>query len=337
MIPYGRQFLRESDIDAVISALSSDFLTQGPKVFEFEAKIATYVGAKYAVAVNSATSALHLSYLALGLQKNDLVWTSPITFAATSNAALLCGAEVDFVDINPETFNICDEKLRLKLEAARNTGQPLPKIVTVVHMAGLPAEVEKIYQLSKEFGFFIVEDASHALGSSTNFIKTGSCQYSDITVFSFHAVKMITTGEGGCCVTNSEELANIIARLRSHGITRNPAEMAYEFHGPWYYEQLDLGLNYRITDFQCALGMSQLTHLEEFVQRRNEIADWYDSELSSNPNIILPKVPQDRLSSFHLYIIRVSDPRYRKGLFESLRAQGILVNVHYLPVYRHPY
>lgn len=338
MIPYGRQNISAEDLLAVENALRSEFLTQGPRVAEFETALAAYVGAKFGIAANSATSALHLACLALGVGKGDLVWTSAISFVASANAARYCGAEVDFVDIEPETFNIDPHALRRKLDHARQTGMTLPKVVIPVHMAGLSANMAEIRELSDEFGFRIIEDASHALGASYLDFRVGSCRFSDITVFSFHPVKMITTGEGGMCLTNSDHLSARIQSFRSHGITRDPSEMVNHYDGGWYYEQQNLGYNYRITDLQCALGLSQLKRIDDFVRERNDIAKKYES-LLSDTGLALPEVPKGTLSSFHLYIVRTDDPSGlgRKRLFESLRAQGILVNVHYIPIYRHPY
>jgi dTDP-4-amino-4,6-dideoxygalactose transaminase len=265
-----------------------------------------------------------------------LVWTSAVSFVATSNAVLYCGAEVDFVDIETSSVNISAEALRVKLKSASALGARLPKALIVVHMTGQPCDMADIHELSKEFGFKIIEDASHALGSTFRGDPTGSCKFSDITVFSFHAVKMITTGEGGACVTNDDALASKIQRLRSHGITRDPNEIEAEYPGAWYYEQLELGFNYRMTDFQAALGESQLSKLSSFVLERNKVADWYDKNLKEL-NLELPKVSTDKTSSFHLYVVLTSDSGERKATFERMRSEGILVNVHYLPIYQHPY
>ena len=336
MIPYGRQRIDKFDVEAVTEALLSDFVTQGPRVVSFENALAIEVGAKHAVAVNSATSALHLACLAVGIGPGDLVWTSAVSFVATSNAVLYCGAEVDFVDIETSSVNISAEALRVKLKSASALGARLPKALIVVHMTGQPCDMADIHELSKEFGFKIIEDASHALGSTFRGDPTGSCKFSDITVFSFHAVKMITTGEGGACVTNDDALASKIQRLRSHGITRDPNEIEAEYPGAWYYEQLELGFNYRMTDFQAALGESQLSKLSSFVLERNKVADWYDKNLKEL-NLELPQVSTDKTSSFHLYVVLTSDSGERKATFERMRSEGILVNVHYLPIYQHPY
>lgn len=336
MIPYGRQRIDQFDVDAVTEALLSEFVTQGPRVASFESALAVAVGAKHAVAVNSATSALHLACLAVGIGPGDLVWTSAVSFVATSNAVLYCGAEVDFVDIETSSINISKDALRAKLNSTSAAGAPLPKALIVVHMAGQPCDMEDIHELSVEFGFKIIEDASHALGSTYKGEPTGSCKFSDITVFSFHAVKMITTGEGGACVTNDDALASKIQRLRSHGITRDPNEIEAEYPGAWYYEQLELGFNYRITDFQAALGESQLFKLSSFVGARNIVADWYDQNLKEL-NLELPSVAANRTSSFHLYVVLTPDSEIRKATFERMRSEGILVNVHYLPIYQHPY
>jgi UDP-4-amino-4,6-dideoxy-N-acetyl-beta-L-altrosamine transaminase len=338
ILPYGRQNISAADVDAVAAALTSEYLTQGPRIQEFESKLSDYCGAKYAVAVNSATSALHLGCLALGVGPGDLVWTSAISFVASANAARYCGADVDFVDIDIETFNISAERLAEKLRGALKSGQRLPKVVIPVAMAGQSADMKEIAELSKEFGFKILEDASHALGASYMDEKVGSCAYGDIAVFSFHPVKMITTGEGGACLTNNQELAGRIQRLRSHGITRDVDEMENRSFGPWYYEQLELGFNYRITDIQCALGISQLERLDSFVAERNDLALTYHDRIKHDW-IVKPTVKADRESSFHLFILRFRDsaPLSRDKFFEIFRAHGILVNLHYIPIYRHPY
>lgn len=338
MIPYGKQSINQSDLVAVEAALLSEYLTQGPRVKEFERDLERYTGAKHAVAVNSATSALHLAYLALGVGPGDEVWTTAISFVATANAALYCGASVDFVDIEPQSFNICPVSLRSKLESAVASGAKLPKVVVPVHMAGQPANMQAIGHLSKEFGFRVVEDASHALGSEYLDKRTGSCEFSDIAVFSFHPVKMITTGEGGACTTNNPEIAARIERLRSHGITRDLKEMKNTERPPYYYEQVELGFNYRITDIQAALGSSQLRRLDEFVHDRNSIAGSYGI-LLRDLDLDLPKVSSACKSSFHLYIVRVGSNAVetRDQLFMRLRDRGILANFHYIPIYRHPF
>jgi UDP-4-amino-4,6-dideoxy-N-acetyl-beta-L-altrosamine transaminase len=338
MIPYGRQDISEADIQAVVDVLTSDFLTQGPAVPAFEKVIADYCDAQYAYAVSSATSALHIACIALGVRKGDLVWTSPITFVASANCALYCGADVDFVDIDAATYNLSISALEEKLVNAEKVGR-LPKVVIPVHLAGQSCEMDKIHALSQRYGFRIIEDASHAIGGKYKGKAIGSCQYSDITVFSFHPVKIITTGEGGMCITNDSVLATHINRVRSHGIVRQPSEMTQVPDGPWYYQQLELGYNYRMTDIQAALGMSQMKRLDEFVSSRYVISDRYD-ELLKEDWLGLPYQHPDTFSSLHLYIVRVKENnKYitRLQLFERLRSAGILVNLHYIPVYRHPY
>jgi UDP-4-amino-4,6-dideoxy-N-acetyl-beta-L-altrosamine transaminase len=338
MIPYGRQDISELDIQAVIDVLKSDFLTQGPTVPLFEKVVADYCLAKYAIAVNSATSALHIACLSLGVGKGDIVWTSPITFVASANCALYCGATVDFVDIDEKTYNMSISSLEDKLLVAEKNGL-LPKVLIPVHLAGQSCEMDKIYELSKKYGFKIIEDASHAIGGKYKNRPIGGCHFSDITVFSFHPVKIITTGEGGMCVTNNSELAVTLNRLRSHGIVRHPAEMTENSHGPWYYQQIELGFNYRMTDIQAALGISQIKRLDEFVTARHAIADRYNQMLNEDW-IELPSQHPDTYSAFHLYIIRVKNNRNgisHRNLFEKLRSVGIIVNLHYIPVYSHPY
>jgi UDP-4-amino-4,6-dideoxy-N-acetyl-beta-L-altrosamine transaminase len=338
MIPYGKQDISEDDIQAVISVLKSDFLTQGPMVPAFEKAVSDYCGAQYAFAVNSATSALHIACLALGVAPGDIVWTTPITFIASANCALYCGATVDFVDIDSRSYNISIDALQAKLEEAEKNGK-LPKVVIPVHLSGQSCEMDRIHTLSKKYGFKIIEDASHAIGGKYKSKPIGNCKYSDITVFSFHPVKIITTGEGGMCLTNDLKLATMISRLRSHGITRHPSEMTQVPDGPWYYQQLQLGFNYRMTDIHAALGVSQMKKLDEFVTRRHQIAKQYDNELKQT-GIILPWQHPDSYSAMHLYIIRVNknNPNGTRGqVFEHLRNAGILVNLHYIPIYRHPY
>ena len=337
-IPYGKQDISEDDIASVIAVLRSDFLTQGPKVPEFEKKVAEYSEAKFAVAVNSATSALHIACLALGIKKGDIVWTSPITFVASANAALYCGAEVDFVDIDPCTYNLSVKALRAKLEVAKKIGR-LPKVVIPVHFAGQPCDMQEIHALGKEYKFQIIEDASHAIGAEYLNEKVGSCKYSDICVFSFHPVKIITTAEGGMALTNNELLAQKMGLFRSHGITREVSEMFGESEGPWYYQQIELGFNYRMTELQAALGISQMNRLEQFIQERRRLAREYDSLLSSLP-IQLPYQQPDSASAYHLYPIWIDHEALgvsRKSVFENLRAQNIGVNVHYIPVHLQPY
>lgn len=338
MIPYGRQDIDQSDIDAVIEVLRSDFLTQGPTIPAFEKVVAQYCGAKHAVAVNSATSALHIACIALGVGKGDAVWTSPITFVASANCAHYCGAEVDFVDIDPRTFNMCVESLRAKLENAQKTGK-LPKVVIPVHLCGQSCDMAAIHELSKKYGFRVIEDASHAIGGKYHGKPVGNCSCSDITVFSFHPVKIITTAEGGMAVTNDAKLAAHMARLRTHGITRNPAEMTGEPDGPWYYQQIGLGFNYRLTDMQAVLGLSQMKRLDKFVAARHAIAKRYRESFAGLP-ITVQHQPADVHSAFHLYVIRLQLSKIRKThreVFEALLAAGIGVNLHYIPVYRQPY
>ena len=334
MIPYGRQSISEDDINAVIEVLRSDFLTQGPMVPEFEKIIAGYCGASHAVAVNSATSALHIACLALGVGPGDVVWTTPITFVASANCARYCGADVDFVDIDPRTYNMSVQRLAEKLEQAKANNR-LPKVVIPVHLAGQPCEMKDIHALSKKYGFRIIEDASHAIGGSYQGGKVGNCQFSDITVFSFHPVKIITTGEGGMAVTNDLELVKVMARLRSHGVTRYASEMTHAPDGPWYYQQIELGFNYRMTELQAALGVSQMKRLDDFVAKRHAIAARYDKLLAKS-QIVTPWQHPDTYSGLHLYIVRVPAENHR-ALFENLRAGGVGVNLHYIPVYRQPY
>lgn len=332
-IPYSKQDINFRDRFVVWRALKSKWLTQGPAVPEFEEALATRVKARYGVAVNSATSALHVALIALGVQKGDRVWTSPVTFAATANAALYCGAEVEFIDIDESHFGICVTALRRKLEDARGENL-LPKVVIPVHLAGQPCDMRTIRELGNEFGFRILEDASHALGSSFEGSPTGSCQFSDITVFSFHPVKMITTGEGGMAVTNDKLLADKMKLLRSHGITREPSSFKLQNSANWYYEQHVLGFNYRMTDFQARLGLNQLKRLTKFVTRRNMAASYYN-QLGFGSKIQMPMVRQDRTSSFHLFIISV--PSGRDALANELSRNGIQVSLHYIPIYRHPF
>jgi UDP-4-amino-4,6-dideoxy-N-acetyl-beta-L-altrosamine transaminase len=366
MIPYGRQEITQKDIDAVVEVLKSDFITQGPKVPEFEQAVADKVTAKHAVAANSATSALHLACRALGVEEGDWVWTSPITFVASANCARYCGAEVDLVDIDPHTYNMSVNALENKLEKAEQAGR-LPKLVIPVHLCGQSCEMAAIANLAVRYGFSVIEDASHAIGGYYRNEPIGNCRYSDITVFSFHPVKIITTGEGGMAVTNREDLAERMALLRSHGITRNisptgnhraqslESQAASDLHSEicslnastkdmspapsYYYEQIDLGYNYRMTDLQAALGLQQLERLDEFVAKRHELAKKYDRKLAGLP-VVFPFQHPDTYSALHLYPIRLRLTRIkctRREVFEELRRQGIGVNVHYIPVHLQPY
>ena len=338
-IPYGRQDINQADLDAVVQVLRSDFLTQGPVVPQFEQTIANYCGAQHAVAVNSATSALHIACLALDVGKGDVVWTTPTTFVATSNCALYCGATVDFVDIDPRTCNLSVDRLAEKLAQAKKTGR-LPKVVIPVHLCGQSCEMAAIHALGRQYGFKIIEDASHAIGARYKGEPVGRCTYSDIAVLSFHPVKIITTGEGGMALTNDAQLAKRMRFLRSHGITSDPAEMhARPSNELWNYQQIGLGFNYRMTDIAAALGVSQMERIDEFVAKRHAIAERYDRLLSSFP-VTMPAQHPDSYSSFHLYVIRLNldeIERTHRQVYDSLRAAGILVNLHYIPVYRQPY
>lgn len=338
MIPYGRQDVSEADIQAVVDVLRSDYLTQGPAVPAFEDAVASYCKAKHAIAVNSATSALHIACLALGVGKGDIVWTSPITFVASANCALYCGATVDFVDIDPRTYNISVESLTEKLACAEKSGS-LPKVVIPVHLCGQSCDMFAIHALSQKYGFKVIEDASHAIGGRYLNEPIGNCRFSDITVFSFHPVKIITTAEGGMAMTNDAALANIMQLLRSHGITRDVNQMTHAPDGPWYYQQIDLGYNYRMTDLQAALGLSQMQRLDEFVAKRHAIANRYD-ELLSTLSAITPWQHADSYSGLHLYVIRLKLDQINKThrqVFEALREAGIGVSLHYIPVHRQPY
>jgi UDP-4-amino-4,6-dideoxy-N-acetyl-beta-L-altrosamine transaminase len=339
MIHYGRHDINQDDIDAVVGVLQSDFLTQGPAVPTFEKAVAAQCGAQHAVAVNSATSALHIACLALGVGKGDSVWTTPTTFVASANCALYCGATVDFVDIDPRTYNMSVDILLEKLVLAEKVGK-LPKVVIPVHLCGQPCDMEGIHKLSQQYGFNIIEDASHAIGGKYQGEPIGNCRYSDITVFSFHPVKIVTTGEGGMAVTNHAALAKHLRLLRSHGISgaaedmqpRPPLEI-------WNYQQIDLGFNYRMTDIQAALGISQLTRLDEFVTKRHAIAQRYNQLLSTLP-VLIPYQQADTYSGYHLYVIRLKLAEINKTqrqVYDSLHAANVLVNLHYIPVYRQPY
>lgn len=338
MIPYGRQDVTDEDIDAVVEVLRSDFLTQGPTVPRFERAVAEYVGCRHALAVNSATSALHIACLALGLGPEDWLWTTPITFVASANCALYCGARVDFVDIDPRTYNLCPEALAAKLEQARRENR-LPKVVVPVHFSGQSCDMAAIHELSREYGFRIVEDASHAIGARYRGEPVGNCRYSDIAVFSFHPVKIITTAEGGMAVTNSPELARRMDLLRSHGITREPGLMSGTPPGPWYYEQVELGFNYRLTDVHAALGCSQVTRLDSYLRTRHRLAARYGELLAGLP-LVLPWQHPDTWSSLHLYVVQVPQDAAGAGrarIFAALRAAGVGVNVHYIPVHVQPH
>ena len=338
VIRYGQQDINQDDIDAVVSVLHSVNLTQGPTIPRFEEGVKRSVGAKHAVAVNSATSALHIACLALDLGPGDWLWTTPNTFVASANCALYCGARVDFVDIDPKTYNLSPDVLEAKLIEAERHGK-LPKVVVPVHLAGQSCDMAAIHALGERFGFRIIEDASHAIGGCYKGEPVGNCRYSDITIFSFHPVKIITTAEGGMAVTNDDDLAVRLGLLRSHGITREPDLMTAEMDGPWYYEQVALGYNYRMTDLQAGLGVSQLVRLGDFVIRRHEIAARYNELLSDLP-ITLPWQHPDTYSAFHLYVIRVRVDqirRNRREVFEYMRSQDILVNLHYIPVHTQPY
>ena len=333
-IPYGRQDITDEDVQAVSDVLRSDFLTQGPAIEKFEAEVAAYCGAKYAVAVNSATSALHMACLALELGPGDWLWTSPNTFVASANCALYCGAQVDFVDIDPSTHNMSVVALEEKLKSAELSGR-LPKVVVPVDFAGEPCDYKSIKELADRYGFSIIEDASHAIGGRYGDHVIGGSPYADITVFSFHPVKIITTGEGGMALTSNPELGSRLARLRTHGITRNPSEMRNSPDGPWYYEQIELGYNYRITDIQAALGLSQIKRLDQYIARRHELAERYD-QLLDGLAVKRPVRAKENLSGLHLYVIGVN-PLERCRVFDALRSASIGVNVHYIPVHLQPY
>ena len=337
MIPYGRQDVTAEDIRAVVDVLQSEFLTQGPVVPQFETAVAERVGAMHAVAVNSATSALHIACLALGVGPGDRLWTVSNTFVASANCARYCGADVEFVDIESDTWNISVASLERKLVAARAAGR-LPSVVIPVHFAGQPADMPRLAALASEYGFSIIEDASHAVGASLEGVQIGDGRWSAITIFSFHPVKIVTTAEGGMALTRDPALAARMRSLRSHGITRDPREMTVPPRGAWHYEQQELGFNYRLTDLQAALGLSQLSRLESYVERRNALARRYDEILSGIP-VVKPVVRFDRVSAFHLYVVRVpaSSAVRRDAVFTRMRDRGIGVNVHYAPVHLQPY
>jgi len=338
MIPYGKQDISQSDIDAVIDVLKSDFLTQGPVVKNFEDAVSLRVGASHAVATNSATSALHIACLALGLKSGDFLWTVPNTFVASANCGLYCEANIDFVDIDSDTWNLSVEKLEEKLAKAKKENS-LPKILIPVHFSGQPTQQEEIWKLSQEYGFNIIEDASHSIGASRNNEPAGSCRWSDATIFSFHPVKIITTGEGGMALTNNSELASKMLMLRSHGITRDIKLLENESEGAgWYYEQQELGFNYRMTAIQAALGISQLRRLDSFILRRTELANRYYEMLADLP-VQQPKMENGNNSSWHLYVIYILDTEKidRRQVYDAMRSANIGVNVHYMPVHLQPY
>jgi UDP-4-amino-4,6-dideoxy-N-acetyl-beta-L-altrosamine transaminase len=338
MIPYGKQDIDQADIDSVIEVLQSDFLTQGPQTPLFEKKVSDYCASDFGVAVNSATSALHIACLALGLGKGDWLWTSPNSFVASANCGLYCGAKVDFVDIDPLTYNLSSEELEKKLIQAKQDNK-LPKIVIPVHFSGQSCDMKKIHSLSQEYGFKIIEDASHAIGGKYLDKPIGSCQYSDITVFSFHPVKIITTAEGGLATTNDKELSERMQLFRSHGVTRDPELMTKKSEGGWYYQQVDLGFNYRMTELQAALGLSQMERLDEFVALRHKCQIRYDELLKDLP-IIAPYQDLNSYSALHLYPIKIQIDKVKntkRQIFEALCTNGIGVNVHYIPVHTQPY
>lgn len=335
MIPYGKQSISQQDIDAVVNVLRSDFLTQGPAVPLFEEALCEYTGAQHCCAVNSATSALHIACLALGLEPGDWLWTTPNTFVASANCGLYCGANVSFVDICPKTYNLSVSELEQQLDNAQKNGT-LPKVLVAVDFAGQSCDLAKIKELSQKYQFAIIEDASHAIGGTYKNNPTGCCEYADITIFSFHPVKIITTAEGGAALTNDTILAKRMEHLRSHGISRDKRDMHNKKEEPWYYEQLNLGFNYRMTELQAALGKSQLNKIQSFVERRRNIAKVYDNELANEP-ITLPYQASYGVSSYHLYPIQVNDAKKRLSIFNKLRDKGIGVNVHYIPVHTQPF
>lgn len=334
MIPYGKQTISSEDIDEVTSVLNSDFLTQGPTVPKFEKGLMSYTGASHAYAVNSCTSALHIACLSLGLGPGDILWTSPISFVASANCALYCGAEVEFIDIDIDNALMSVAALKKKLKVAKKE-EKLPKIVVPVHFAGQSCDMHEIHALSKEYGFKIIEDAAHAIGGTYQNEKVGCCKYSDITVLSFHPVKIITSAEGGALLTNNSSLAKKIQLFRSHGVTRDTKLMKSQKNEPWYYEQITLGYNYRMSDLHAALGVSQLNSLDKFITRRAEIADFYDNSFRGTKAIPL-KVKTDRSSSNHLYVLMVNNA-VRRDLYDRLIEAGFGVNVHYIPIYKQPY
>ena len=338
MIYYGKQSINEADIKAVVDVLQSDFLTQGPVLERFEKNVAEYCGAKYAVAVTNATSALHIACRAAGLGKGDVLWTSPITFTASANCGRYCGADVDFVDIDAATYNMSVDELSNKLQESKAAGR-LPKVVVPVHLAGQSCDMKRIHELSVEYGFTVLEDASHAIGADYLDTRVGSCAYSDMAVFSFHPVKIITTGEGGMVLTNNEDLYKKLCLYRSHGITRDASLMTHEPDGPWYYQQLYLGYNYRMTELQAALGFSQMDRLDEFVARRRYLVDRYNELLKDLP-VVTPHVLDGTAPSWHLYMVRVDFSKLKMDkvqLFAEMKKRGIVLNLHYIPVHTQPY
>ncbi|MBY6187939.1 UDP-4-amino-4,6-dideoxy-N-acetyl-beta-L-altrosamine transaminase [Marinobacter hydrocarbonoclasticus] len=338
MIPYGKQEITQDDIDAVVSVLQSDFLTQGPQVPAFERTLTDFTGAKHALAVNSATSALHIACLALGLGQGDWLWTTPVTFVASANCGLYCGAQVDFVDIDPRTYNLCPDALATKLADAEAAGR-LPKVLVAVHLCGQPCDMAAIHALCQRYGVKVIEDASHAIGGRYQGEPIGNGRYSDITVFSFHPVKIVTTAEGGAALTNDDTLAAKMALYRSHGITRDEAQMTEPSHGPWYYQQIDLGYNYRMTELQAALGVSQMSRLTAFITARHTLAARYDALLADLP-VVTPYQHPDSYSGLHLYVIRLKLDAISLShgeVFAQLRERGIGVNLHYIPVHTQPH
>lgn len=338
-IKYGQQDINEDDIRAVNEVLRSEFLTQGPAVPDFETAVATNCNAKHAVAVNSATSALHIACMALKVREGDIVWTSPITFVATSNAVLYCGADIDFVDIDKDTYNISIEGLKEKLEAADAVGK-LPTVLIVVHLTGQSGQMSEAYFLGQKYGFKIIEDASHAVGAQYKGAPVGDCRFSDITVFSFHPVKIITSGEGGMLLMNDDLLAERARYFRTHGITGDKDLMEPRSREElWNYQQIALGYNYRMSDIHAALGKSQYGRTEDFVNIRQQIADDYNRRLADLP-VRLPFQHEDTKSSFHLYVIRLNLDEIdinKVTAYHRFQEKGVLVNFHYIPVYRHPY
>lgn len=335
MLFYGKQNINQADIDAVRKTLLSDFLTQGPAVEQFEKKVAAYCGARYAVAVSNATAALHIACLAAGLSESDILWTSPNTFVASANCGRYCGADVDFVDICGDDYNMSAAELEKKLRSGKKT----PKVVVPVHFAGQSCNMRRIYELSQLYGFTVIEDASHAIGGTYQGEKVGSCKFSDMAVFSFHPVKIITTGEGGMVVTNRRDLFEKLLLYRCHGITRNIDLMQGKSDGPWYYEQIDLGFNYRMTDLQAALGISQMDRLDEFVRKRRYLADRYNHLLMDLP-VQTPRMQDAAASAWHLYVVRLDFNRIHKDkitIYQEMRDRDIALNVHYIPVHLQPY